>query len=128
MGEVTNRFKGLYLIYRVPEELWTEFIKLYRRWRSKPSTRKGNAGRQNDCLRRPCKYLRKEENQKAKEKRKVISISVQSSKEWKEKYDSLLGEQGKEIKENNRMGKTRDLFKKIIDTKGTFHANRHDKG
>ena len=80
--KVTNRFKGLYLIYRVPEELWTEFIKLYRRWRSKPSTRKGNAGRQNDCLRRHCKYLRKEENQKAKEKRKVISISVQSSKEW----------------------------------------------
>ena len=29
---------------------------------------------------------------------------------------------GKEIKENNRMGKDRDLFKKIIDTKGTFHA------
>ena len=33
-----------------------------------------------------------------------------------------LSEQGKEIKENNRMGKTRDLFKKIRDTKGTFHA------
>ena len=34
----------------------------------------------------------------------------------------LLSEQGKEIEENNRMGKTRDLFKKIKDTKGTFHA------
>ena len=33
---------------------------------------------------------------------------------------ALLGEQGKEIKENNRMGKTRDLFKKIRDTKGHF--------
>ena len=35
---------------------------------------------------------------------------------------ALLGEQCKEIEENNRMGKTRDLFKKIRDTKGTFHA------
>ena len=34
----------------------------------------------------------------------------------------VLSEQCKEIEENNRMGKTRDLFKKIRDTKGTFHA------
>ena len=34
----------------------------------------------------------------------------------------FLSDQGKEIEENNRMGKTRDLFKKIRDTKGTFHA------
>ena len=35
---------------------------------------------------------------------------------------ALLSDQFKEIEENNRMGKTRDLFKKIGDTKGTFHA------
>ena len=35
---------------------------------------------------------------------------------------ALLSEQGREIEENNRMGKTRDLFKKIGDTKGTFQA------
>ena len=35
---------------------------------------------------------------------------------------SFLSDQCKEIEENNRMGKTRDLFKKIRDTKGTFHA------
>ena len=35
---------------------------------------------------------------------------------------ALLNNQCKEIEENNRMGKTRDLFKKIRDTKGTFHA------
>ena len=35
---------------------------------------------------------------------------------------ALLSDQCKEIKANNRMGKTRDLFKKIRDTKGTFHA------
>ena len=35
---------------------------------------------------------------------------------------AFLGDQCKEIEENNRMGKTRDLFKKIRDTKGTIHA------
>ena len=35
---------------------------------------------------------------------------------------AFLSDQCKEVEENNRMGKTRDLFKKIIDTKGTFHA------
>ena len=40
---------------------------------------------------------------------------------WRDKKD-FLSDQSKEIEENNRMGKSRDLFKKIRDTKGTFHA------
>ena len=40
---------------------------------------------------------------------------------WRDKKD-FLSDQRKEIEGNNRMGKTRDLFKKIRDTKGTFHA------
>ena len=36
--------------------------------------------------------------------------------------EAFFSDQCKEIEENNRMGKTRDLFKKIRDTKGTFHA------
>ena len=46
---------------------------------------------------------------------------MQSSRE-KQGEERLPNEQHKEIEENNRMGKTRDLFKKIRDTKGTFHA------
>ena len=42
---------------------------------------------------------------------------------WRDKK-AFLSDQCKEIEENNRMGKTRDLFKKIRDTKGIFHANR----
>ena len=38
---------------------------------------------------------------------------------------AFFSDQCKEIEENNRMGKTRDLFKKIRDTKGTFHAKMH---
>ena len=41
---------------------------------------------------------------------------------------AFLSDQCKEIQENNRMGKTRDLFKKIRDTKGTFHAKMSSKG
>ena len=47
---------------------------------------------------------------------------MQSSKEKQEYKEAFLTKQCKEIEENNRMGKTRDLFKKIRDTKGTFHA------
>ena len=47
---------------------------------------------------------------------------MQISKEQQEEKKDFFRHQCKEIEENNRMGKTRDLFKKIRDTKGTFHA------
>ena len=47
---------------------------------------------------------------------------MQSSKEQQGDKKAFLSDQCKEIEENNRMGKTRDLVKKIRDTKGTFHA------
>ena len=53
--EVTNRFKGLDLIDRVPDELWMEVHGIVRRQGSRPSPRKRNAKRQNGCLRRPYK-------------------------------------------------------------------------
>ena len=53
--EVRNRFKGLDLIDRVPDELWTELVTLYRRQGSRPSPWKRNAKKQNGCLGRPYK-------------------------------------------------------------------------
>ena len=47
---------------------------------------------------------------------------MQSSKNGRRDKKAFLRDQCKETEENNRMGKTRDLFKKIRDTKGTFHA------
>ena len=47
---------------------------------------------------------------------------MQSSKEQQGDKKAFLSDQCEEIEENNRMGKTRELFKKIRDTKGTFHA------
>ena len=55
--EVRNRFKGLDLIDRVPDELWTEICDIVQRQESRLSPKKGNAKKQNDCLRRPYKWL-----------------------------------------------------------------------
>ena len=55
--EVRNRFTGLDLIDRVPDELWIEIVTMYRRQRSRPSPRKRNARKHNGCLRRPYKDL-----------------------------------------------------------------------
>ena len=58
---------------------------------------------------------------KGKEKRKDIPILMQSSRARRDRK-TFLSDQYKEIEENNRMGKTRDLFKIFRDTKGIFHA------
>ena len=53
--ELRNRFKGLDLIDRVPDELWNEVRDMYRRQGSRPSPWKRNARKQNGCLKRPYK-------------------------------------------------------------------------
>ena len=63
----------------------------------------------------------REEKLKAKEKKKDIHIWLQFQRISGKDKKAFLSDQCKEIEENNRMGKTRDLFKKIRDTKGTFH-------
>ena len=64
---------------------------------------------------------RREAKSKGKKERYTDLNAEFQRIERREKKD-FLSDQCKEIEENNRMGKTRDLFKKIRDTKGTFHA------
>ena len=59
--EVTNKFKGLDLIDRVPDKLWTEVPDIVQEAGIKTIPKKINAKRQNGCLMKPYKYLRKEE-------------------------------------------------------------------
>ena len=56
------------------------------------------------------------------EKERHTHLNVQFQRIARRDKKAFLSDQYKEIGENNRMGKTRDLFKKIRDTKGTFHA------
>ena len=121
--EVTNRFKVLDLLDRMPEELWMEVCDIVQETGIKTIPKKKKC--------KKAKWLSEEALQKA-EKRKEAK-----SKGQKKRYTHLNGEfqrtarrdkkaffsdQCKDIEENNRMGKTRDLFKKIKDTKGTLHA------
>ena len=72
--EVRNRFKGLDLIDRVPDELWMEVCDIVQETGIKTIPWKRNAKKQDGCLRSPYKQLCKQEEQKAKEKKKDISI------------------------------------------------------
>ena len=56
------------------------------------------------------------------EKERYTHLDAEFLKIARRNKKAFLSDQCKEIEENNRMGKTRDLFKKIRDTKGTFHA------
>ena len=56
------------------------------------------------------------------EKERYTHLNAEFQRIARKDKKDFLGDQCKEIEENNRMGKTRDLFKKIRDTKGTFHA------
>ena len=69
--EVRNRFKGLDLIDRVPDELWTEVRGIDKRQGSRPSPRKRNAKKQNGCLRRSYKSCEKKRSKKQRRKGKI---------------------------------------------------------
>ena len=96
---------------------------LYRKQGSRPSPRKRKAKRQNGCLRKPYKELKKRREAKGKgEEERYTHLNAEFQRIARRDKKAFLSDQCKEIEENNRMGKTRDLFKKIRDSKGTFHA------
>ena len=64
----------------------------------------------------------KEEKQRQRGKGKIYHLNIEFQRIARRYKKAFLSDQCKEIEENNRMGKSRDLFKKIRDTKGTFHA------
>ena len=87
---------------------------------------RGDAKRQNGCLTRPYKWLRREAKGKG-EKERDTHLNAEFQRIARRDKKAFLSDQCKEIEENNRMGKTRDLFKKIRDSKGIFHAQMGTK-
>ena len=121
--EVRNRFKGLDLIDRVPDELWNEVRDIVQETGVKtiPMEKKckkakwlSGEGLQIAVKRREVK------SQGEKERDKHLNAEFQRIARRDKK--AFFSDQCKDMEENNRMGKTRDLFKKIRDTKGKFHA------
>ena len=120
--EVRNRFKGLDLIDRVPGELWTEVHDIVQ------ETGINIIPKKKKC--KKAKWLSEEASQTAVKRREVkskgereryIHLNAKFQRIGRRDKKAFLSDQCKETEENNRMGKTRDLFKKIRDTKGTFH-------
>ena len=98
------------------------FMTLYRRQESRPSPWKRNAKKQNGCLWTALQIAVKRREVKSKgEKERYKHLNAGFQRTARRDKKAFLSGQCKEIEENNRMGKTRDLFKKIRDTKGTFH-------
>ena len=96
---------------------------MYRRQESRPFPWKRNAKKakwlSGDALQIAVK--RREEKNKG-EKKRYKHLNAEFQRIARRDKKAFLSDQCKEIEENNRMGKTRDLFKKIRDTKGTFHV------
>ena len=119
--EVTNRFKGLDLIDRVPEEQWMEVHVQEAGIKTIPKKKKCKKAKW--LLEEALQIAEKRREAKGKgEKERYIHLNAEFQRIARRDEKAFLSDQCKEIEENNRMGKTRDLFKKIGDTKGTFHA------
>ena len=120
--EVRNRFKGLDLIEYLMKYGW-RFMTLYRRQGSRPSPRKRNAKKAKWLSEEALQIAVKRRAAKSKgQKERYTHLNAEFQRIVRRDKKTFLSDQCKEIEENNRMEKTSDLFKKIRDTKGTFHA------
>ena len=121
--EVTNRFKGLDLIDRVPEQLWTEVPDMVQGAVIKTIPKKKKCKKVKWLSEEALQIAVKRREAKGKEeKERYIHLNAEFQRIARRDKKAFLSDQCKEIEENNRLGKTRDLFKKIRATKGTFHA------
>ena len=120
---MTNRFKGLDLIDTVPEELWTEVHDTVQEAGIKTISKKKKCKKAKWLSEEALQIAVKRRDVKSKgEKERYTHLNAEFQSIARGEEKAFLSDQCKEIEENNRMGKTRDLFKKIRDTKGTFHA------
>ena len=100
------------------------FVTLYRRQGSRPSPGKRNAKKAKWLSEEALQIAMKRREVKSKgEKERCTHLNAEFQRRARRDKKAFLSHQCKEIEENNRMGETRELFKKIRDTKATFHAN-----
>ena len=121
--EVRNRFKGLDLIDRVPDELWTELCDIAQETGIKtiPMEKKYKKAKWLSEEDLHIAVKRREAKSKG-EKERYKHLNAEFQRIARRDKKDFLSDQCKEIEENNGMGKTRDLFKKIRDIKGTFYV------
>ena len=121
-SDTTERRSFTFRSDRVPEELWTEVCDIVQEAGIKTIPKKKKCKKAKQLSEETLQIAVKRESKCKGEKERYTHLNVEFQRiAWRDKK-AFLGDQCKEIEENNRMGKTRDLFKKISDTKGTFHA------
>ena len=121
--EMRNRFKGLDLIDRLPDELWNEVQDFVQETGIKTIPKKKKCRKAKWLFEESLQIAVKWREAKCKgEKERCAHLNADFQRIARKHKKAFLSDQWKEIEENNRMRKTRDLFKKIRDTKGTFHA------
>ena len=120
---MTNRFKGSDQINRVPEELWMEVCNNVQEAVIKTIPMDKKCKKAKWLSEEALQIAVKRTEMKSKgEKERYKHLNAQFQRIARRDKKAFFSDQCKEIEENNRMGKTRDIFKKIRDTKGTFHA------
>ena len=120
--EVRNRFKGLDLTDRVPEELWIEVHDIVHETGIKTIPKKNKCKKAKWLSQEALQISVKRREAKSKgEKERYTHLNAEFQRIARRDKKAFLSDQCKETEENDRMGKTRDLFRKIRDTKGTFH-------
>ena len=120
---MTNRFKGLELIDRVPEELWTDVHDIVQEAGIKTIHKKKKCQKAKWLYEGALQIAEKRREAKGKgEKERYTHLNTEFQRIARRDKKVFLRDQHKEIEENNRMEKTSNLFKNIRDTKGTFHA------
>ena len=121
--EVTNRFKGLDLIECLKNYGW-RFVTLYRRQYNFFFPKKKKCKKAKWLSEEALQIAVKRRAGKSKgEKERYSHLNVEFQRIARREKKAYLSFQCKQIEENNRIRKTRDLFKKIRNTKGTFHAS-----
>jgi len=108
---------------RLPEALWMEVRNIVQEVVIKTSPKKKKCKNAQQLSEEALQIAEEGRETKGKgEKERYTHLNTEFPRIARRDKKAFLSEQCKEIEKNNRMGKTRDLFKKIRDTKGTFHA------
>ena len=106
----------------MPDELWNEVCDIVQETGIKTIPMENKCKRAKWLSGEALKIAVKREAKSKGEKERYKHLNAEFQRIARRDKKAFFSDQCKEIEENNRMGKTRDLFKKIRDTKGTFHA------
>ena len=125
---MTSPFKGLDLVDRVPEELWMEICNIVQEVVTKTIPKKKKCKKAKWLSEETLQIVEERKTKGKGEKERYTQLNAEFQRIARRGKKAFLCEQSKAIKENNRMGKTRNIFKKIRDIKLEICMDGDNKG